>query len=132
MSADVPTGSGVAPAPLRWASPAANDPAASPLPDQAKRLIALAVTQLECGDARNALVAASEACHRASHLPQAHYVYGQAWLGALMRISGETEAAESLLRATIARAPGNAAVDDRRGVATSPDHASAPSPRNSR
>jgi hypothetical protein len=96
------------------------------------RLIALAVTELERGDARNALVGASEACHRASHLPQVHYVYGQAWLGAFMRISGETEAAESLLRATIAREPDNAAVDDRRGAATSPDHASTPSPRISR
>jgi hypothetical protein len=53
-------------------------------------------------------------------------------LGAFMRISGETEAAESLLRATIAREPDNAAVDDRRGAATSPDHASAPPPRISR
>jgi Flp pilus assembly protein TadD len=42
-------------------------------------LIALSVTQLDRGDARDALVTASEACHRASHLPQAHYVYGQAW-----------------------------------------------------
>jgi hypothetical protein len=43
------------------------------------RLIALAVTQLNRGDARKALVAASEACHRASQLPQVHYVYGL-WL----------------------------------------------------
>jgi hypothetical protein len=100
--------------------------------DQTMRLIALAVTQLERGDARNALVAASEACHRASHLPQAHYVYGQAWLGAFMRISGETEAAEILLRETVAREPDNAAVDDWRGAATSSDHASAPPPRISR
>ena len=53
-------------------------------------------------------------------------------LGAFMRISGETEAAEILLRETIAREPDNAAVDDRRGAATSSDHASAPPPRISR
>jgi Tfp pilus assembly protein PilF len=49
------------------------------MPGQAMRLIALAVTQLDRGGARNASVAASEACHQASHLPRAHYVYGQAW-----------------------------------------------------
>jgi Tfp pilus assembly protein PilF len=61
-------------------SPAA---AANASPDpahgQATRLIALAVTMLGRGDPRRALGAASEACHCASHLPQAHYVYGQAW-----------------------------------------------------
>jgi Tfp pilus assembly protein PilF len=60
-------------------STATNNPAAEATLGQAARLIALAVTQLNRGDARAALVAASEACHRASHLPQAHYVYGQAW-----------------------------------------------------
>jgi Tfp pilus assembly protein PilF len=49
------------------------------MPGQAIRLIALAVKLLGQGDARRALVAASEACHCASHLPQGHYVYGQAW-----------------------------------------------------
>src|SRR5947199_6123900 len=54
-------------------------PASDPAPDEAARLIALAAIRLERGDARTALAAASEACHRAPHLPQAHYVYGQAW-----------------------------------------------------
>jgi Tfp pilus assembly protein PilF len=65
------------------------------------RLIALAVTQLERGDARNALVAASEACHRASHLPQAHYLYGQAW-SAL----GDHARAEQAFAASLQLAPG--------------------------
>src|SRR5882757_9620324 len=54
---------------------------ASPDPalGQATRLIALAVAMLGRGDPRRALAAASEACHCASHVPQAHYVYGQAW-----------------------------------------------------
>jgi Tfp pilus assembly protein PilF len=64
------------------------------------RLIALAVTQLDRGDARNALVAASEACHRASHLPQAHYVYGQAW-SAL----GDHSRAERAFAASLQLAP---------------------------
>jgi len=54
---------------------------ASPDPalGQATRLIAQAVAMLDRGDPRRALGAASEACHCASHVPQAHYVYGQAW-----------------------------------------------------
>jgi Tfp pilus assembly protein PilF len=60
-------------------SAAANAAAPDQAHRQATRLIALAVTMLDRGDARSALAAASEACHRASHLPQAHYVYGQAW-----------------------------------------------------
>jgi Tfp pilus assembly protein PilF len=47
--------------------------------DQAGPLIALAAARLDQGDARAALFTASEALHRAAHLPQAHYVYGQAW-----------------------------------------------------
>jgi hypothetical protein len=39
-------------------------------------------------------------------------------LGTFMRISGETEAAETLLRETMAREPDNAAADDRRGAET--------------
>jgi Tfp pilus assembly protein PilF len=71
------------------------------MPDQAIRLIALAVTELDRGDARNALIAASEACHRASHLPQAHYVYGQAW-SAL----GDHRRAERAFAASLQLAPG--------------------------
>ena len=39
-----------------------------------------AASSLANGDAKAALFAASEACHRGPHLAQAHYVYGQAWL----------------------------------------------------
>jgi Tfp pilus assembly protein PilF len=39
-----------------------------------------AVEFLSRGDARSALHAASEACHEAPLLAEAHYVYGQAWL----------------------------------------------------
>jgi Tfp pilus assembly protein PilF len=40
----------------------------------------VAIEALARGDARNALHAASEACHRAPKEPKAHYAYGQAWL----------------------------------------------------
>ena len=47
------------------------------------------------------MVAASEACHLASHLPQAHYVYGQAW-SAL----GDHVRAEQAFAASLQLAPG--------------------------
>ena len=39
-----------------------------------------AVTLLECGDARLALKAASDACYAEPESAQARYDYGQAWL----------------------------------------------------
>ncbi len=39
-----------------------------------------AIAALAGGDPRGALVAASEACHAEPGRPEAHYVYGQAWL----------------------------------------------------
>ena len=59
-----------------------------------------AVAHLARGEARLALVAASEACHRAPHSPQAHYAYGQAWLAL-----NEPARAEQAFAAAIQRAP---------------------------
>ncbi len=59
-----------------------------------------AVAHLARGEARQALVAASEACHRAPQLPQAHYAYGQAWLAL-----NEATRAEQAFAAAIQRAP---------------------------
>jgi Flp pilus assembly protein TadD len=81
-------------------SAAANAAARDQTLRQATRLIALAVTMLNRGDARSAVAAASEACHRASHLPQAHYVYGQAW-SAL----GDHARAEQAFAASLQLAP---------------------------
>ncbi len=49
--------------------------------EQAAAFLKAAVEQLARGEVQAALVAASEACHRAPNDPRAHYVYGQAWLG---------------------------------------------------
>ncbi len=46
---------------------------------EAETYLVQAITLLFEGAADRALVAASEACHRAPDWPQAHYVYGQAW-----------------------------------------------------
>ena len=54
-----------------------NVPTASDL--SPKHLAAFAA-HMQAGNIRAALVAASDACHAAPHLPQTHYAYGQAWL----------------------------------------------------
>lgn len=56
-------------------------------PDDPLPFVQAAVSLLAQGDASGALFAASEACHRAPNLPQAHYAYGQAFaaLGAPAR-----------------------------------------------
>lgn len=51
-------------------------------------------------DFRGALLAASEACHSAPHLPQPHYAYGEAWLAL-----GEPARAEPAFAAALALAP---------------------------
>src|SRR5262245_31647916 len=48
-----------------------------------------AVSHLVLGDHHAALIAASEACHRAPELATAHYAYGEAWAA-----SGEPARAE--------------------------------------
>ena len=50
-----------------------SDPSATPF-------LEAAAAALRRGDARAALHAASEACHRDPKLPAAHYAYGEAWL----------------------------------------------------
>jgi tetratricopeptide (TPR) repeat protein len=48
--------------------------------DDVAHFVRAAATLLASGEAQLAVRAASDACHRAPQLPQAHYVYGQAWL----------------------------------------------------
>jgi len=55
-----------------------------------------AASLLAAGNAKAALVAASEACHRAPGLPQAHYLYGQAWLAQNDHAKAERAFAEAL------------------------------------
>jgi Tfp pilus assembly protein PilF len=43
-------------------------------------LLETSIAALAQGDIQAALIAASDACHAAPNLPQAHYAYGQAWL----------------------------------------------------
>jgi tetratricopeptide (TPR) repeat protein len=50
------------------------------LPDAPVSFLRAAMSLLALGDAAAALQAASDGCHRGAHLPQAHYLYGQAWL----------------------------------------------------
>jgi Tfp pilus assembly protein PilF len=48
-------------------------------PNTPTALLEAAITHLAQGDLQAALIAASDACHAAPGLPQAHYAYGQAW-----------------------------------------------------
>jgi Flp pilus assembly protein TadD len=48
-------------------------------PDDPLPYLQSAISLLALGDAKAALVAASEACHRAPQMPEAHYVYGEAF-----------------------------------------------------
>lgn len=64
------------------------------------RFLNAAVASLSAGDARAALEHASEACHSAPRLPQAHYVYGQAWLA-----SNEPARAEQAFAAALELTP---------------------------
>ncbi len=50
------------------------------LPDDAAPFLLAAVSLLALGDAKGALIAASETCYRAPQLPAAHYAYGHAFL----------------------------------------------------
>jgi tetratricopeptide (TPR) repeat protein len=50
------------------------------LPDAPVPFLHAAISLLALGNAAAALQAASDACHRGTNLPQAHYLYGQAWL----------------------------------------------------
>ena len=70
-------------------------------PDDPSSFLRVAIDRLAAGDARAALVAASEACHRAPNLPQPHYAYGQAWLAL-----NEPARAEQAFAAAIQREPG--------------------------
>lgn len=65
-----------------------------------KQALAAAVAHLARGEAEAALRAASEACHEAPRQPQAHYVYGQAWLAL-----NEPARAEQAFAAAIQLAP---------------------------
>ena len=66
----------------------------------ATRLVHAAVSLLADGKPQLALRAASDACHGAPQLPQAHYVYGQAWLAC-----NEPARAEQAFAAAIKLAP---------------------------
>ncbi len=50
------------------------------MPDDHIRFLAACAAHVRAGDSNAALLAASEACHAAPHLPQPHYAYGAAWL----------------------------------------------------
>jgi Tfp pilus assembly protein PilF len=106
--------------------------------DDFSQFLKLATEELSRGKLEIALVAASEACHRAPHEPRAHYVYGQAWLalnqparaqqafGTAIQLAsgwadawvnygiaryrqGDIEDAKTAMRQALARAPGHAA-----------------------
>jgi hypothetical protein len=64
------------------------------------RLLATYAAHARAGDAQAALRAASDACHAASHLPQPHYAYGEAWLAL-----GQPARAEQAFAAAIRLAP---------------------------
>jgi len=70
------------------------------LPDEAAPFLHAAVSLLALGNAELALRAASDACYRGPQLPQAHYVYGQAWLA-----RNEPARAEEAFAAAIKLAP---------------------------
>jgi tetratricopeptide (TPR) repeat protein len=55
-----------------------------------------AVSLLQLGRAAEAVRAASEACHRAPRLAQAHYVYGQSWLALDESAKAERAFAEAI------------------------------------
>jgi tetratricopeptide (TPR) repeat protein len=50
------------------------------VPDDHIRFLAAYTAHVRAGDPNAALLAASEACHAAPHLPEPHYAYGEAWL----------------------------------------------------
>ncbi len=83
---------------------AAESPTAAqaPPPDDndATRLLHAAASLLADGKVQLALRAASDACHHAPQLPQAHYVYGQAWLAC-----NEPARAEQAFAAAVKLAP---------------------------
>ncbi len=101
-------------------------------------LLRAAVEHLEQGDAKAALLAASNACHLAPNQPKSHYAYGQAWLaldnparaeeafavalqlapkwvdawinyGLARYRQGQIEDAKTAMRQALASAPGHAA-----------------------
>ena len=76
--------------------------AQAPPPDDndATRLLHAAASLLADGKVQLALRAASDACHHAPQLPQAHYVYGQAWLAC-----NEPARAEQAFAAAVKLAP---------------------------
>jgi Tfp pilus assembly protein PilF len=78
----------------------AADPASAAQPDDPLPFLKAAIARLARGETRAALQAASEACHRAPNLPQAHYAYGQAWLAA-----NEPARAEQAFAAALKLAP---------------------------
>jgi Flp pilus assembly protein TadD/hemolysin-activating ACP:hemolysin acyltransferase len=55
-----------------------------------------ASSQLAAGNISAALVAASQACHRGPNQPQAHYLYGQAWLALNEDAKAERAFAEAI------------------------------------
>jgi Tfp pilus assembly protein PilF len=115
-----------------------NERAPTHAADDFSQFLKLAIEELSRGKLEVALVAASEACHRAPHEPRAHYVYGQAWLalnqparaqqafGTAIQLAsgwadawvnygiaryrqGDIEDAKTAMRQALARAPGHAA-----------------------
>lgn len=59
------------------------------------------IVKYQLTDKRAVLQAASEACHAAPHLAEAHYAYGEAW-----RALGDHARAEQAFAAALQRAPG--------------------------
>jgi Flp pilus assembly protein TadD len=70
------------------------------LPDDAAPFLHAAISHLNLNQTQDALRAASEACHRAPQLAQAHYIYGQAWLA-----TGDHAKAERAFAEVIRLAP---------------------------
>jgi len=75
-------------------------PQAPPPGNDPMRFVQAAASLLADGKPQLALRAASDACHSAPQLPQAHYVYGQAWLAV-----NEPARAEQAFAAAIQLAP---------------------------
>ncbi len=55
-----------------------------------------AISSLAVGENSSALHAASAACFRGAHLPEAHYAYGQAWLARNEAVRAERAFADAI------------------------------------
>ena len=74
----------------------ADETAPHAAPDDPLFSLRIAIARLGEGQSRAALEAASEACHHAPGLLQAHYAYGEAWLALNQPVRAEQAFAASL------------------------------------